>query len=240
MIKKIILGVMVIGMLGTVGFSNLLEELDKLSPEEAVQFQELLLQKSIESVPGSFGGGLYFQNVNPSALNNAFPGADSISTLYGVGGRYMTPINDSILVGGKFTAAGNFTNNQSSSNIFEDLILAYGTTQFVIDYRMINSNNFILSSSLGFGVLMGGYEYAKTDENTPSTYSTYRWGTGLCYSLALDASWVDNNGWGGGMGLEYFSGKLDDLRRVIDTEDTAAPDLDLTGWSFKLFGSKYF
>lgn len=48
------------------------------------------------------------------------------------------------------------------------------------------------------------------------------------------------NGWGGGVGLGYFSGKLSDLHRKIETSDSSAPELDVSGITLRFSGTKYF
>jgi hypothetical protein len=239
-LKKTIILFGIFSFLAVPIFANILDEIDNLSPTEAVLLQEKLNKKTLEAIPVNTGGSAYFQFINPDQLNNTFSGSKGIRNLFGASYDFRVQQSEKVLIGGKFGAAGNFTNNMSDTNIYEDLGLYYGYGQLVIDYRLDQSKNFILNTSFGIGALIGGYNYGKTDENTKISYSTYRWGIGLLSTVAIDAAWIADNGWGGGLGIGYTLGKIANLRRTFENGDSSAPEIDISGWTVRFFGSKYF
>ena len=118
--------------------------------------------------------------------------------------------------------------------------MGYGTAQFVVDFRIFQNDIFILSTTPGVGIILGGYNYSRTDDNLQTYYNTNRWGSGLCTSLSLDATWKVYEDWGFGMGISSFSGNLGGMRKIVSTVDTSAPEIGLSGTTFRISGSKYF
>jgi hypothetical protein len=129
---------------------------------------------------------------------------------------------------------------ESSSKIYEDMFLAYGTAQFVVELRIFQNDFFVLSTTPGAGIMLGGYNYTRTDDNAQTFYNTNRWGSGICTSLSLDATWKVYKDWGLGFGVSSFSGKLGGMRKILSGVDKSAAEIDLTGTTFKISGSKYF
>ncbi len=238
--KNVMLGLFAVSVLVGPALAGLTEEVDKLTPKEAALFQEKLNHKVAENFPGNAGGTGFVQFINPTTFNSAFPGLNPIRNLYGGTFNFRVPVNDKFLLGGSFGGAGNYSCNESATKVYEDLTLFYGAAQFVVDYRIINNDSFILSTSAGLGLMLGGFNYAKTDDNLKSYYNTNRWGTGLCNSLSLDANWKVEKGWGFGMGVGYFSGKLGNMKKSFNGIDNTSPDIDLTGVTFRISGNKYF
>jgi hypothetical protein len=239
-VKKIMLVVLAVNLLVLPVFAGLLEDVDKLTPEQAELFQKKLEQKKFEGLTKNtrIGGGVQF--IDPKQFNNAFPGLPAMECLYGGSFDLRHPLNDKLLIGGSFGGAGNYIYNQSATKVYEDLIFVYGSAQLVLEWRIFQNKNFILSATPGAGVMLGGYNYTKTDDNAQTYYNTNRWGSGTCTSLALDATWKLKNEWGLGIGVSTFAGKLSAMRKLISGIDTSAPDIDLTGSTVKITGSKAF
>ena len=239
-VKKILLVVFAVNLLVLPCFAGLLEEVDKLTPEQAELFQKKLEHKKFEGLTKNtrIGGGVQF--INPTQFNNSFPGLPALECLYGGSFDVRHPLSDKLLIGGSFGGAGNYLFNQSSPKVYEDLIFAYGSAQLVLEFRLVQNKNFILSATPGAGVMLGFYNYTKTDDNARTHYDTNRWGTGTCTSLGLDATWKLSNEWGLGIGASTFAGKLGAMRKIISGIDTSAPEIDLTGTIVKITGTKAF
>ncbi len=220
--------------------AGLLEDVDKLTPQEASLFQEKLSKKAAENIPLESAGTFNVQFINPSAFNAAFPGVAPMTNLYGGSFTIRKPINDRFLIGGNFGGGANFHWNESASKVFEDAFLGYGSAQFVTELRLVRTENFILATTLGAGVMLGGYNYSKTDDNLKTSYSSNRWGTGFCESAAIDAYWSAKDDWGFGIGAGYFSGKLGNMRVLLNSVDGTAPEIDLSGMTFRISGTKSF
>ena len=238
-LKKLMLVVFAVNVLVVPVFAGLLEDADKLTPEQAVQLQQKLEQKRFEAMPRNTRMGGFVQFVDPSQFNNAFPTLNPIRTLYGGEFDLRYPLNKQFLIGGSFTGAGNYVFNSNVPKVYEDLFLAYGSAQLVLEYRIFQNKSFILSLTPGAGVMLGGFNYTKTDDNAKTYYETNRWGAGTCASLALNATWKISNEWGMGVGATYFSGKLSGMRKLLGHAD-ASPDIDLSGTSIRISGSKTF
>jgi hypothetical protein len=239
-VKKIMLVFLAVSVLVMPVSAGLLEDVDALTPEEAVLLQEKLEKKRFEATPENTRGTGFIQLIDPAQFNNAFPGLQEIRNLYGGSFDLRMPIHEKVLIGGSFGGAGNYVFNESSSKIYEDLFLAYGNGQFVVDFLLLQSEAFILSTSAGAGIMVGGYNYTRTDDNSQTYYETNRWGNGICTSLSLDASWNVAKGWGVGMGVSSFSGKLGNMRKMLSGDDGSAPEIDLSGTTIRISGSKAF
>jgi len=221
--------------------AGLLEDVDALSPEQAVELEKKLQHKRFQAAtPDNSRISGFVQLVDPAQFNNAFPGVDHIGNLYGASLELRRPLSDRVLIGGSFSGAGNYALTESSPKIFEDLFLVYGSAQLVLDLRIFQNETFVLSTTPGVGVVLGGYNYSRTDDNARTSYNTNRWGSGICTSLSLDAAWKVHEEWGFGMGVSTFSGKLANMRKVISSVDATAPEIDLTGTTIRISGSKYF
>jgi hypothetical protein len=239
--KKIVLAFIAINVLIVPGFAGLLEDVDKLTPEQAVQLQKKLEQKRFEATTTENSRITGFiQYVKPTQLNNTFPRVSPMTNLYGGSFDVRRPLNDRFLIGGSFGGAGNYVFKETSYRIYEDMWLVYGQAQFVLELRFIQNKNFILSMTPGIGVVVGGYNYSVTDDNAQYYYTTNRWGLGLCNSLALDATWKVRDDWGFGLGVSSFSGKLGGMRKIFSAVDSSAPEIDLAGTTFRISGSKVF
>jgi len=240
-VKRMMLAFLLVNVMVPSVFAGLLEDVDALTPKQAIELEKKLQQKRFEaSTPENTRMTGFIQLVDPKQLDAAFPGVNHIGNLYGGAFDVRTPINDKALIGGSFSGAGNYAFNQSSPKIYEDLFLAYGSAQLVMDIRLLQTGNFVLSTTPGVGIMLGGLNYTKTDDNAKTSYSTNRWGSGICTSLSLDASWKVHKEWGFGIGISTFSGKLANMRKIISEVDATAPDIDLTGTTFRISGSKYF
>jgi len=239
-LNKIMVAVFAVSVLALPVFAGLLEDVDRLTPEQAELFQKKLDQKKFEGLPKNtrIGGGI--QLFDPTQLNNAFPGLPAVRNLYGGSFDVRQPLNDKLLIGGSFGGAGNYIYRQSATKVYEDLFFVYGSAQLVLEWRLVQNKNFILSATPGAGVMLGGYNYNKTNDNTQTTYNTNRWGSGTCTSLALDATWKINDEWGMGIGAGAFAGKLGGFRKILSEVDTTAPEIDLTGTILKITGTKAF
>lgn len=222
-------------------FAGLLEDVDSLTPQQAVELQKKLEQKRFEAAtPANTRISGFVQLVNPSQLTSAYSGVRNIGNLYGGAYDLRAPITDKVLIGGSFSGAGNYSFSESSPKVYEDLFLIYGSAQLVTELRVLQVNSFILSLTPGVGVMLGGFNYSKTDDNAKLSYDTNRWGAGLCTSLALDATWKVYQDWGFGLGVSSFSGKLGGMRKILSSVDATAPEIDLTGTTIRISGSKYF
>jgi hypothetical protein len=221
-------------------FADLLDEVDKLTPEQAAQFEKKLQQKKFEGIAKNsrISGGV--QLFDPTQFIAAFPGLPAVRNLYCGSFDVRHPLNDKFLIGGNFGGAGNYIYNSGAAKIYEDLFFAYGSAQLVLEWRILQNKNFILSATPGAGVMLGGYNYNKTDDVAKTSYNTNRWGSGLCSSLALDLIWKISDEWGLGCGVNSFSGKLANMRKIFSDVDATAPEIDLTGTTFKIVGSKSF
>jgi len=239
-IKRMMLVFLLVNLLVPSVFAGLLEDVDKLTPQQAVELEKKLQQKRFEATPERSRMTGFIQLIDPVQLGNAFPGVNHIGNLYGGAFDLRTPINDKVLIGGSFSGAGNYAFNQSSPKVYEDLALVYGSAQFVMDFRLLQTGNFILSTTPGIGVMLGGFNYSKTDDNAKTYYNTNRWGSGICTSLSLDATWKVHKEWGIGIGVSTFSGKLANMRKIFSDVDATAPEIDLTGTTIRISGSKYF
>ncbi len=239
-IKRSMLAFLALNLLLAPVYAGLLEDVDALTPEQAMEFQKKLEQKKFEAAPANIRGTGFVQFIKPTQFNNAFAAVGNMTNLYGGVFDLRHPVTEQFLIGGSFGGAGNFIQTESSPKIYEDLFLAYGTAQFVADYRIFQNETFVLSTTPGIGIILGGYGYSRTDDNAQTYYTTNRWGSGLCTSLSLDAAWKVYQDWGVGCGLSTFSGKVGGLRRVVSSVDKTAPDIDLTGATFRISGSKYF
>jgi hypothetical protein len=239
-IKKMMLVFIAVNVLVAPGFAGLIEDVDNLSPADAVLFQQKLQQKQFEATPDNTRGTGFIQLIDPKQFNAAFPGLGAIRNLYGGAFNLRYPVSERFLIGGNFSGAGNYAFKESSSKVYEDLFFGYGSAQFAADFRLLQTNNFILSTSAGFGVILGVYNYSKTDDNTQTYYNTNRWGSGLSSSLSLDATWNVANDWGFGMGVGSFSGKVGGMRKMFSEVDTTASEIDFSGTTFRISGSKYF
>lgn len=238
--KRLMLVFLAVNVLLVPVSAGLLEDVDALTPEQAVELQEKLKQKRFEATPENSRGTGFIQYIKPTQFNNAFATVSPMTNLYGGVFDLRYPLTEQFLIGGSFGGAGNFVQTESSSKIYEDLLLGYGTAQFVVDYRIFQNETFILSATPGVGIMLGGYNYSRTDDNTLTYYNTNRWGSGICTSLSLDATWKAHKNWGVGFGVSSFSGKLGGLRKVVSSVDNTAPEIDLTGTTFRISGSKYF
>lgn len=221
-------------------FAGIMEELDNLSPQEAATFREKLEKKADDAFWLNNGGTGFIQLINPKKLNKSFSGVRDIRTLYGGTFNLRVPVSKSLYVGGDFSGAGNFTTRESASKVYEDLVLGYGAAQFVLDYHIVKSDSFKLNTTAGAGIMIGGYNYLKTDENTQVSYNTHRFGLGLCSSLGINANWMIEDGWSFGIGTSYFWGSIDTVRRFIHSADSDAPEIDFSGMSINISGRKYF
>ncbi len=237
---KKILVVLLAALLVSPVFANLVDEVDKLTPEQAEQFQKKLDQKKFEGLPANtrISGGL--QTVNADAFNAAFPGLPPLHSVLVGSFDVRQPLTDKLLIGGSFSGAGNYLFHESATKVYEDLFLVVGSAQLVLEYRLVQTGNFIMSLTPGAGFMIGGYNYTKTNDNTQTYYNTNRWGSGTCTSLALDLNWKLANEWGLGFGVSAFSGKLGGMRKIFSDVDATAPEIDLTGTAFKIIGSKAF
>lgn len=227
-------------LLAAPGFAGLLEEVDELTPEEAALFQQKLQLKQLERIPGNTRGSFFVQFIDPAEFNNTFPGVGPMTNLYGGSFDLRFPLNERILIGGNFGGAGNYVLTESGSKIYEDLYLGYGKAELAADLWIIKTDNLILSAGAGAGVILGGYKYSNTDDNTQTDYTTDRWGSGLCTSLSLDLSVGFKGCWRLGIGASSFSGKLGGMRKIISGVDKSAPEIDLTGMAFRISASKGF
>ncbi|MCU0640796.1 MAG: hypothetical protein MUC35_01765 [Candidatus Margulisbacteria bacterium] len=238
--KNGLLTLLAVSFLVIPALAGLLEDVDKLTPEQAELFQKKLEQKKFEGLHKNtrFGGGV--QLFDPAQFNAAFPGLPAVRNLYGGSFDVRQPINDKLLIGGSFGGAGNYTYRQSATKVYEDLFFAYGSAQLVLEWRLYQNKNFLLSVTPGAGVMLGGYNYNKTNDNTKTTYNTNRWGSGTCSSLGLDLTWKISDEWGMGLGASAFSGKLGGFRKVLSEVDTTAPEIDLTGTIIRITGTKAF
>ena len=239
-VKRMVLVFLLVNLLVPSVFAGLLEDVDALTPQQAVELEKKLQQKRFEATPERSRMTGFVQLIDPAQLGNAFPGVGHIGNLYGASFDLRMPINEKVLIGGSFSGAGNYAFNQSSPKIYEDLFLVYGAAQLVMDLRLLQTGNFILSTTPGVGIMLGVFNYSKTDDNAKTSYTTNRWGSGICTSLALDASWKVHEEWGMGIGISTFSGKLANMRKILSDVDATAPEIDLTGTTIRISGSKYF
>lgn len=239
-VKIIISVIIVLNVLAAPGISGLLEDVDQLTPEEAMQLEEKLQQKRFQAIPENSRGCGFIQYIKPKEFNNAFPNVSPMTNLYGGSFDLRYPLSRRFLIGGSFGGAGNYVITESSPKIYEDLFLAYGHAQLVLEFRVFQSEKFVLSATPGAGLMLGGYNYSRTDDNTQNYYETNRWGSGFCTSLSLDAIRKVYDGWGVGIGVSYFSGKLGDMRKILSRVDDSAPEIDLSGTTFKISGGKVF
>jgi hypothetical protein len=239
-IKRMMLVFLLVNLLVPSVFAGLLEDVDALTPKQAVELEKKLQQKRFEATPERSRMTGFIQLINATQLGNAFPGVNHIGNLYGGAFDLRTPISEKVLIGGSFSGAGNYAFNQSSPKVYEDLALVYGSAQLVMDFRLLQNGNFILSATPGVGIMLGGFNYSKTDDNAKTSYTTNRWGSGICTSLALDATWKVHEDWGAGIGVSTFSGKLANMRKILSDVDASAPEIDLTGTTIRISGSKYF
>ncbi|MBU0630616.1 MAG: hypothetical protein KKC80_06860 [Candidatus Margulisbacteria bacterium] len=231
----------VVSLLAVPVSAGLLEDVDSLTPQQAVELEKKLEQKRFEAAtPENSRISGFVQLVNPAALMSAYPGVRNIGNLYGCAYDLRAPITDKVLIGGTFSGAGNYTYGESAPKVYEDLFLVYGNAQVVMDFRLLKTENFVLSLTPGVGVMLGGFNYSRTDDNTRASYGTNRWGSGFCASLALDATWKVYQDWGFGVGVSSFSGKLANMRKIFSGVDSTAPDIDLAGTTIRISGSKYF
>ncbi|MEE8637554.1 MAG: hypothetical protein V3T21_00755 [Candidatus Margulisiibacteriota bacterium] len=240
-IKKLMLVFIAVNVLVAPGFAGLIEDVDDLTPEGAVLLEKKLQQKRFEAAtPENSRIAGFIQYIKPTQFNSAFPGVSPMTNLYGGSFDLRKPLSERVLIGGSFGGAGNYVISESSSKIYEDLFLAYGQAQFVVDLRIFQNKTFVLSITPGAGIMLGGYNYSKTDDNSQTFYNTNRWGSGICTSLSLDAVWKVYKDWGLGFGVSSFSGKLGGMRKVASSVDSSAPEIDLTGTTFRISGSKVF
>lgn len=239
-VKGLLLVLLAVSVLVTPVSAGLLEDVDALTPEQALELEKKLEQKKFEAHTKDAGFSGFMMFIDPKQFNNNFPGVPPLTNLYGASFDLRYPLHKMFLMGWSFSGAGNYVFNESSPKVYEDLLLAYGNVQFVLELRLIKTENFILSTSAGAGGLLGFYNYSKTDDNLMTYYNTNRWGTGLSTSLSLDLCWNLQNGWGLGMGLGYFSGRLDNAHKIFSGVDASAPMVDLTGTTFKIFGRREF
>ncbi len=237
---KKFLVVLLAALLITPVFANLVDEVDKLTPEQAEQFQKKLEQKKFEGLPKNtrISGGI--QTVTGGAFNAAFPGLPPLHSLLAGSFDVRQPLTDKLLIGGSFSGAGNYLFSESSAKVYQDALVIVGSAQLVLEYRLVQTPNFIMSLTPGGGFMVGGYNYNKTDDNAQTSYNTNRWGSGLCCSLGLDLNWKIAGEWGLGLGVSSFSGKIGGMRKIISGVDTTAPEIDMTGTVFRIAGSKSF
>ena len=221
-------------------YADLLQDVDKLTPQQAVELEKKLEQKRVEAMPHDIRITGFMQTINPIKFNNISSTIGPMFNLYGGVFDLRQPINDKFLIGGSFSGAGNYVLTESSPRVYEDMFLGCGTAQFVLDFRIFKNDIFVLSLTPGAGVILGGFNYTKTDDNARTYYTTNRWGLGFCTSLSLDATFKVHKEWGLGMGVGAFSGKVSGLRKLVSSVDASVPDIDLTGITFRISGSKYF
>jgi|GEM_PF-1728496 len=239
--NKLVLLFIALNLLVVPVSAGLLEDVDALTPDEAVLLEKKLQHKRFQAAtPDNSRISGFVQLVDPAQFNNAFPGVDHIGNLYGGSLELRRPLSDRVLIGGSFSGGGNYALTESSAKVFEDLFLVYGCAQLVMDLRIFQNEHFVLSTTPGAGIILGGYNYTRTDDNARTYYSSNRWGSGFCTSLSLDATWKVHEEWGFGMGVSSFSGKLANMRKVISSVDATAPEIDLTGTTIRISGSKYF
>jgi len=241
MIKRMMLVFLALVVLVFPVSAGLLEDVDALTPEQAIELEKKLQQKRFEAnTPENSRITGFVQLVDPTQFNDAFPGVNHIGNLYGGSFDVRKPLNQRVLIGGSFSGAGNYAFTESSSKIYEDLFLIYGCAQLVMDFRIFQNETFVLSTTPGAGIMVGGYNYTRTNDNAGTYYNTNRWGSGFCTSLSLDATWKVHEDWGFGLGVSSFSGKLANMRKIISSVDDTAPEIDLTGTTIRISGSKYF
>ncbi|MFC1540647.1 hypothetical protein ACFL37_01755 [Candidatus Margulisiibacteriota bacterium] len=239
--KKMLFVFLAVNVLLVPVYAGLLEDADALTPEQAVELEKKLQQKRFQAhTPENTRISGFVQYIEPTQFNSAYPGVSPLTNLWGGTFDLRQPINDTFLIGGSFGGAGNYVLSESSPKIYEDLFLIYGTAQLVVDYRIFQNETFVLSTTPGVGIILGGYGYSRTDDNALTYYSTNRWGSGFCTSLSLDATWKAHEDWGFGLGASSFSGKVGGLRKVVSSVDNTAPEIDLTGTTYRISGSKYF
>lgn len=220
-------------------FAGIMDELDNMTPQEAAQFREKLDDKADDAFMLNNGGTGFVQFVNPKELNKAF-GLKDIRSIYGGVFNYRVPVNKQFYIGGDFGGAGSFTTRETAANVYEDLYVGYGSAQFILDYHLVKEKSFKLNTTAGVGLMYGGYNYFKTDENTQTSYNTYRTGLGLCSSVGINALWQCEDGWSAGIGAGYFWGKIDSSSRIFHSADKNAPEMDFSGLSIRVSGRKYF
>ncbi|OGI11496.1 MAG: hypothetical protein A2Y40_01595 [Candidatus Margulisbacteria bacterium GWF2_35_9] len=235
--KKGILVSLVVLMIGFC-FGDLLQDLDQMSPTQAAAFQSKLEKKLIKSVGADIVGFGGLQAVNLKTLETAFPGTARVDYLYSGGASMLFPVNDTFSTGFKMNGGFNFTMNESSSKVYEDMCVGFGSVQFVLDYKFVKTESFIFKADAGLGGLIGGYNYHKTDENTKTSFDTFRYGLGLSYSLGMDCLWLVKEYYVG-LGLSYFNGKVTESQRLWGKKDAAAPELDFSGLALKFTVGMY-
>jgi hypothetical protein len=242
-VQKVLIGLLAITFMSMNAISaNLIEEIDKLSPEEALLVQTKLQAKMLQPIPewiitnAGGGGGFSVHRAELKDFNTAFSANNSsIKTLYGGSGGFRLPVNDALKIGLEFGGAGGCDSNKSG-NTYYDLAIGYGFGLLALDYTLLKTPQLSLNFNGGVGAMTGGYYYGESAEAAGTEYSVHRNGNGLCYKVGLNGKYKLNPIWDIGAGASYFYGKITDLKRA-DVTDAGAPDLDYSGLMVQVFST---
>ena len=229
--------VMVAVLSPVTSFANLVDEVDKLSPAEALLVQQKLKTKTMAPLPESFvtkmaftfSGGKVF--ASPDAFNAAqgssFDKLDAVhaSLLWRVGSNWY------------FGVGGSMVQKKEKretivTDVFEDLRLTARVFQIQTAMRVNLGGVHFLIPLVGLGVVRAdGYSEISND-NTLSSYNLEFDGIGFSAIVGLDWQMELSEIFAFGLGGGYLHAKVTNLKRSGVKSITTPADIDASGAFF--------
>lgn len=216
--------------------SNLIDEVDKLTPEQAYLFNQKLQAKVLSPVPESFithitvalsgGVGVY----NPSNYNDYLaPTQAKVTTAGFWKADLMWKLCDHFLLG--FQSSFNSVNQTKvpSANTFYSLSIFAPTTDVAAAYQIPLSDHFFLAPGIAIGGIFAWVTEETTNDTAKTTYDLRYWGSAFHLSASLPIYYRLNRIWSIGLTNSFQIGNITNLQRAED-HPANVPNLNLTGY----------
>lgn len=208
-------------------YANLVEEVDKLTPEEAKMLVEKLNAKFFEPVvpqsfftratmAGSFGAFVSY----PRSFNEEFMGADHENFKSFGYGQFSLQwyLSQKFMLGILVDAKMQESEEEISSNVYETVTLVGAGMHIACTYRFDISENWFFTPTLAIGPFVGSATRVTDDDNDGENKSHNYSVEGIGYSgmVVLPFLYDINKVFSIGPELSYQFARVDKLKRYND------------------------
>jgi hypothetical protein len=223
-------------MIPSVARASLVDEVDKLTPEQAYQFEQKLGAKVLEPVPQSFftemtaafGGG--FGVYDPKTFNDYLsPNQAKIDTTSLLKVNLMWKLSSHFLFGLIATYEGVHQAHSPSAGVFHNLSVAAPAADIAAGFRVDLSDHFFLVPTLGIGAITAFVNEETTNDAKLTTYSLRYSGTAFHALVELPLYLRLNRIWSLGLTNAFQLGNITGMERAED-HPASVPNLSLTGY----------
>jgi hypothetical protein len=233
-IQRIVAGVALLSSI--TAWAGLVEDIDKLTPEEAHAVTTKLQAKTLQPIPESFftrlSLGVSFGATigNPSAFD---------ATLNSVHGNFKSldwadasltwKIDTRYLLGFDVGGLMRQSDKQIAASTVEKVNFGGGYFHFQAGYQIPLGQDWLLAPAAGLGGIYGMVEREVTSDALLTTYVFRLYGVGPSAAVSLPILYKLNPIWTVGLDNRYFYGRVTKVKRA-DQDYNGIADLNFSGY----------